>query len=380
MLKKHPSPPPTPACIVDRDRLFEIVTSIHKATKDSKDAWHRMVKLETAGVVLCIYAGSEAARLRYSIALDDADRRPMFHICAIVDCSVLYRALRTRFSGRARPKVELRTEDNALLIGKPDWSAVEWHFPERLQTGMATPSRLTAAAIRGNAPLAALRFAITSVAHARSADETRSYLCGMQLRCRADGLRVLATDGHRLASAWVPVLWNAGTPDPFELCLTGEAMNLLATLPKGEAEIRVSDQGIEIEGEDLHFVAASRPDNVFACEQVIPQHENKVMLDSNALAALRVACQNAAKEGAALQMRFGEFGFHILHEPEPTIWRGLTNGPLPECHTAIEPRYLLDALEHCHLEATIAYGGELDPILVQGKDSSAFEVIMPRRL
>jgi DNA polymerase III sliding clamp (beta) subunit (PCNA family) len=155
----------------------------------------------------------------------------------------------------------------------------------------------------------------------------------------------------------------------------------LTTLPNIEAEIRVSDQGIEIEGEGLQFRAASEPGGVFRCEQVIPQHpeENKIKLDNNTLAPLRHACEDAAKNGVAIQLRFGEFGFHISAESTPT-WSKLANGPFPECHSAFEPRYLLDALEHCHLAATIEYGGELDPILIRGNNTEVFEVIMPRRL
>jgi hypothetical protein len=379
MIKKVQSKPQVAVCIIDRAALAKVVASIYKTTKGAKDAWCRLVKLETTQTELRIQVSGESTRVNLAVLLEDADRCPILKLGVAVDCKLLHLAMR-QFSDAA--KVELRTEANALLVGRPDWSALQWFFPERLQTGLGTPPHLTDATAHGTVAAQALRFTATSITHARSTDETRDHLCRLQVRATDDGLKLMATDGHRLAGASVSVTWTR-IEQPIEACLPASAADLLALLPSnGDVEIFVSEKGIKIQqGSTFELDAASLPDGVFHCEQVIPQHpaENRVKLDSNTLAPLRLACKEAMQtDNAAIQFRFGDFGCQIF--PTASGWVKLAGGPLPECNTAFEPRYLLEALENCNLTATIEYGNELDPILIRGDNAKVFEVIMPRRL
>lgn len=97
-------------------------------------------------------------------------------------------------------------------------------------------------------PAATLTRLIGRVEHAMSKQDVRYYLNGLYLDCTPDGLRLVATDGHRLATALEP--WPAQSPAPMTAILPYHTVKELSralpdpeqpiTLELGERLLRLS--------------------------------------------------------------------------------------------------------------------------------------------
>lgn len=367
------------SCTVKRADLGPIVAGLHKVTKDAKDAWRRMVALEISAGHLWLRASGENGRVEIPVPCKAGAT-----FQATVDCSMLHRALRSRFSGAA--DLELQLTDAALLIFDAAWSPSQRGFPERLQTRIVSPSRLTNAKAVGTVAAQALRFAATSIAHARSVDETRPHMTGFQVRCDKAGMRLIATDGHRLAVAPLTIAWTQITD--VDLCLPGDAADLLALLPsEGDATVYISERGMEIEQPKAFYLdAVGRPEGLFNCEQVIPRDGIPIALDHISLSTLK---REVAKCGDCTDLLVTNNGLFIGRGSQIAITHcdsqiTITHGALPcrPMRVRICTRYLIEALEHCHLSATLEISdcdSDLNPIAIRDPNTQRCEVIMPVR-
>lgn len=361
-------------CIVKRADLGPIVANLHKVTKDAKDAWRRMVVLETSAGHLWLRASGEHGRVELPVPCTGTLK------AATVDCGALNRSLRTRFSQQTT--LELEVTDTALLIFDTTWVLSARSFPERLQTGIISPSRLTDATAVGRADAGFLRSAVLRVLHARSTDETRLHLTGLQVRCNKDGIRLIATDGHRLAVAPVPIEWQRCKDA--DLCLTADAADLLTLLPEsGTVTVYISDRGMEIEQEKAFYLdAVGRPDGLFHCEQVIPSRIDGqvVKLDMTARNALQREAQ-VSSEG--IDLLFSPKGLFVQRLNGQQICITLDNDlTAPAGTVRICARYLAEALAHTWIDTTIEYSAinsDLNPIVIREPSSGRIEVIMPMR-
>jgi hypothetical protein len=359
-------------CTVERAKLAPVVASLHKVTKDAKDAWRRMVALETSAGHLWLRASGENGRVEIPVPCKAG---ATFKVT--VDCSMLHRALRSRFSGAA--DLELQITDAALLIFDAAWSPSQRSFPERLQTRIVSPSRLTDAKAVGTVAAQALRFAATSIAHARSQDETRPHMTGFQVRCNKAGMRLIATDGHRLAVAPLAIAWTQ--IQDVDLCLPADAADMLALLPsEGNVTVYVSDRGMEVEQPKAFYLdAVGRPEGLFNCEQVIPRDGISIALDHIDLSTLK---REVAKGGGDCTDLLATNNGLFIERGETQI--AITRGALPcrPMHVRICTRYLIEALEHCHLSATLEISdcdSDINPIAIRDPNTQRCEVIMPVR-
>jgi len=369
-------------CTVKHSDLAPIVARLHKVTKDAKDAWRRMIALETSldahlwlrDAHLWLRASGEHGRVEIPVPC-----KASATFKATVDCSMLHRALRSRFSGAA--DLELQLTDAALLIFDAAWAPSQRGFPERLQTRIVSPSRLTDAKAVGTVAAQALRFAATSIAHARSQDETRPHMTGLQVRCDKTGMRFIATDGHRLAVAPLAIAWTQITD--VDLCLPGDAADMLALLPReGDVTVYVSDRGMEVEQPKAFYLdAVGNPDGLFHCEQVIPHDGIPIALDRISLSTLK---REVAKCGDCTDLLVTNNGLFIERGSQIAITHcdsqiTITHGALCVC---IHTRYLAEALEHYHLSATLEISdcnSDLNPIAIRDPNTQRCEVIMPVR-
>jgi hypothetical protein len=360
-------------CTVERAALAPIVASLHKATKDAKDAWRRMVALETSAGHLWLRVSGENGRVEIPVPCKAGAT-----FKATVDCSMLHRALRSRFSGATT--LELQVTDAALLIFDAAWAPSQRGFPERLQTRIVSPSRLTDAKAVGTVAAQALRFAATSIAHARSQDETRPHITGLQVRCDKAGLRLIATDGHRLAVAPVPIAWTRIAY--VDLCLPSDAADMLALLPsEGDVTVYVSERGMEIEQPKAFYLdAVGSPEGLFNCEQVIPRDGIPITLNHISLSTLK---REVAKCGDYTDLLATNNGLFIERDGGYiSIESGPEHLPARPMHVRICTRYLIEALEHCHLSATLEISdcdSDLNPITIRDPNTQRCEVIMPIR-
>jgi hypothetical protein len=368
-------------CTVERAKLAPIVAGLHKATKDAKDAWRRIVTLEISEGYLWLRASGEHGRVEIPVPCKAGKT-----FKATVDCSMLHRALRTRFSGAMN--IELQITDAALLIFDAAWEPYKRSFPERLQTCIISPSRLTDAKAIGTVAAQALRFAATSIMHARSQDETRPHMTGLQIRCDKAGMRLIATDGHRLAVAPLAVAWTR--IQDVDLCLPGDAADMLALLPStGDVSVYVSEHGMEIEQAKAFYLdAAGSPEGLFNCEQVIPRNTIPIALDHIGLGTLKREIETC---GDNTDLLANDAGLFIdRNGVQFAIVRGLPMRclpvtPPPFTHSRrvrVCTRYLTEALEHYHLSATLEISdtdSDLSPIAIRDPNTQRCEVIMPMR-
>jgi hypothetical protein len=370
MLRKNTNETP---CTVERAALAPVVASLYKATKDAKDAWRRMVALETSAGHLWLRASGEDGRVEIPVPCKAGAT-----FKATVDCGMLHRALRSRFSGATT--LELQVTDAALLIFDAAWAPSQRSFPERLQTRIVSPSRPTDAKAVGTVAAQALRFAATSIAHARSQDETRLHMTGFQIRCDKAGMRLIATDGHRLAVVPLAVAWTR--IQDVDLCLPGDAADLLALLPsEGNVTVYVSERGMEIEQPKAFYLdAAGHPDGLFHCEQVIPRDGIPITLNHIGLSTLKREVAKGGSDCTDLLVTnnglFIERGIHVAIECSPK------HLPARPMRVRINTRYLTEALEHCHLSATLEISdcdSDLNPIAIRDPNTQRCEVIMPVR-
>lgn len=186
---------------IKRDELFKVVQRIRKnIVQGQVDAWYGM---------LCLSVGSRVAQLEICASVNGLDYRewipgvkisPNFR--ATIGCEALYQALKSKWEDR---EIELNLAGNHLcinLVGSTKKSDMVY-LPCRL----IDPPPTTGKTATVKAEI--FHNLLSQVAHARSNDQTREHLRGVELVCELTReeastsrvLRATATDGHRLATA-----------------------------------------------------------------------------------------------------------------------------------------------------------------------------------
>jgi DNA polymerase-3 subunit beta len=154
-------------------------------------------------------------------------------------------------------------------------------------------------------PSAELHKLISHVAFAASTEESRPILNGVLWELRPDTMRMVATNGHRLAKMERPA---SGTPDPADLIVPPKALEQIRRLFPAEEEL-------EIARGDNHLAFRSPITSVYTrliegpypnYDQVIPRDNDKVAyLDRAALAsALRRMSVVASDQTHRIRMSF----------------------------------------------------------------------------
>tara|TARA_B100000674_G_scaffold498188_1_gene535171 strand:- start:3281 stop:4384 length:1104 start_codon:yes stop_codon:yes gene_type:complete len=220
-----------------------------------------------------------------------------------------------------------------------------------------------------------------------STDESRASLVGVYVHEASDGLRFVATDGHRLAVS------RPG--DGFEWPLGGEGI----TLPtRGVEELRKLIDGadkVQMAKAENHLVA--RTVNQQVCmrladggfpdyEGVIPKaNDRHATVDRSALlSAVKSVSVFAQTKTSQVEMAFASGALTLAAQSDSGTAREEieANYDDVELRIGFNFRYLKDALESIHDEkAMFVMGDHLAPALIRPESSEEFIcVIMPMRI
>ena len=237
-----------------------------------------------------------------------------------------------------------------------------------------------------------LKKLIDKTRFAISTEETRYYLNGIYLHASAtDGkptLRAVATDGHRLAQAELP-LPNGAKDMPGVIVPRKTVSELTKLVEDGESEIRIELSASKIRVSTPRVVLTSKLiDGTFPdYERVIPQSNDKRMEVDNATfaeAVDRVSTLSSDK-GRAVKLSIQD-GKLMLSVNNPDSGSASEEIPVEYGFDPLEigfnARYLLDIsgqLESGTAEFQLADPGS--PTMIRdGKDASSLYVLMPMRV
>jgi DNA polymerase-3 subunit beta len=238
-----------------------------------------------------------------------------------------------------------------------------------------------------------LKRLVALVAYAVSPDDTRANLSSLLVEWHQEGIRTVATDGHRLSKVEMPqtaetrasMLVPRAAALEF-LRLADEARSAesqVVTLIVGEREVYLDAGGV-LYGSKL--VEAQFP----AYSKVIPKPDGRHVatvpraLLADAIKAVSLAANDRTN---GVHLVFAEGVLRVTSE-SPTSGDGADEVAAdyagPGLTIGVNGRYLLDVLGVLEsTEVTIAHGGELDPLTLMpvGIEGEEFVgVVMPMRI
>jgi DNA polymerase-3 subunit beta len=243
---------------------------------------------------------------------------------------------------------------------------------------------------------AALCTALDRVLYAASSDQTRAHLNSVRFEVHPKSIRLVSTDGHRLSLLDVDVDTGLGHSVEFLIALDGaEALRSLAAPKKG----RKADPVVLTHDAKTVFarvrgvtLALRKVDAMFPpYTQVIPKASARTLTCDRALLAEVVTAIGAcapdatggirlsvegAKGGASLRVHTSDMKAGEATETMPVTLTG-AKGPMT---IGVNSVYLQEALAEMTEETvSIAMSGELDPIVIRGKEGGVV-VVMPMRI
>jgi DNA polymerase-3 subunit beta len=235
----------------------------------------------------------------------------------------------------------------------------------------------------------AWRSAIESVEFSLCRDETRFHLAGALMQCDGTTLTMVSTDGHRLTKVREPWAWS-GKPMTDGVIIPrkglAELRKLLATrAPTDECQVvvkfphlfvRRGNATLTIKLTDAHFPPY---------EQVIPKdNRTLVTVERKRLIEALQRAKIVASDTRGVKLELSP-GALTLATDDPDA--GDVREPIPaeSCDASgrwgVAPGYLLELLgELPEGKVTLAFAGELDPIMVRSTDDAAMRPIGGARL
>jgi DNA polymerase-3 subunit beta len=234
-----------------------------------------------------------------------------------------------------------------------------------------------------------LRSLISRVYFAMSVDETRPHINGMLLEATGDTLRLVATDGHRLALA--DMKWshaaNVRIIVPFKA--VHELRKLLAKDGLAETvELRVSGPVAFWNLAGVEFSTKLTDATFPPYEQVVPAKSERQASVSRSALISAVKAVSVAADGRTGGIRFdfaeGAARLSANHDgnggsDELTVDYASTPG-----FFGVNAKYMLDAAGSFdgddEQELSVAFSSELDPIVLTAGKNSTKSVLMPMRL
>lgn len=226
--------------------------------------------------------------------------------------------------------------------------------------------------------------AVERVAFAMSMDATRYNINGILFEPQGEKLRLVATDGHRLAVADVGVAANLDA----SVIVPGRAVPaLLGVMHRGEGlatlsvsggflSVTVGDTKIAarlVDGQfpDYRQVLPKAPKTTLAVhrEEIIAALRRMSLVTTDKNKAVKLTCLT---EGVELQSSSPEYG-----EAREHLEFDVTGDPIAIGFAA---GYLLDALRAFDAETvTMKFSGDLGPVLLEATGADHFSVVMPIR-
>ncbi len=239
-------------------------------------------------------------------------------------------------------------------------------------------------------PVASLKFLIEKTRFAISTEETRYYLNGIYLHQNApsESLRAVATDGHRLAQAQVPLPQGAdGMPGVIVPRKTVQEIVKLLEGNDGNVEVALSSSKIRFSTE--HLVLTSKLiDGTFPdYERVIPRNNDKILIaDAKpfAQAVDRVSTISLEKSRAVkLSLHDGKLTL-VVNNPDSGSAEEeiVVDYDKDLIEIGFNSRYLLDVASQITAETIrFEFQDSGSPTLVRDpNDANSLYVLMPMRV
>ena len=227
---------------------------------------------------------------------------------------------------------------------------------------------------------------------AMSNEETRYYLNGLYLHAApsdgADVLRVVATDGHRLARFEVPVPDGAAEmPGVIVPRKTVTQIRRLLDETTGDVEVALSETKIRFRFESIELVSKLIDGTFPDYNRVIPINNDKSLEVSRKdfVKAVDLVSTISSEQSRAVKFAVNS-GILVLTANNPDSGSGQEELDVEYQHDAIEigfnSRYLLDITQQMDGDETrFLISDEASPTIVQDvSDSSALYVLMPMRV
>lgn len=241
-------------------------------------------------------------------------------------------------------------------------------------------------------PVAVLARLIASVEAAVSADETRAALNSALLELDGETVRMVATDGHRLAVVETRV---EGASATMTMLISARALGELGRLAS------------EAAGDDATVVISRGSGTVFFAlggvrlgvkpveatfppyAQVVPKKVRGTVRvwRSTLVDAARAVSVAASDRTGGVKLRFGD-GVVRLTSESPEAGDGFDEVSIdydgPTTTVGLNARYLVDALAPLDAgEVTLGIGSDIDPVVITPCDGNGYEytaVVMPMRI
>jgi DNA polymerase-3 subunit beta len=244
------------------------------------------------------------------------------------------------------------------------------------------------ATITVNVPQAQLRRVIDRTAFAMAQQDVRYYLNGLLLEVKADQLRAVATDGHRLATCGVPV--SLEMDGKTQVIVPRKAVLELAKLmtdPEATVELMLSNNHIRAKVGEYTFTSKLVDGKFPDYERVIPRNGNKVLI------ADRQALRQVFQRTAILSNEKYR-GVRLLLD-ENTLQVVANNPEQEQAEESIGVDYQYDALEigfnvsYLQDVLSVLDGDDMKMTLADANSSAVMEeveggdslyVVMPMRL
>lgn len=254
-------------------------------------------------------------------------------------------------------------------------------------------SELTFVAVDGKA----LADMLDSVLFSTCKDENRFHLNGVFIERCGTGLRAVSTDGTRLTLVQRDGIGGeairSGVILPTSAATT--LVKLLRSEKGGAVSIATKAPYLFVRVGGWEFAAKCVDAQFPAFWQVIPQDHKKLATVDRAqlIAALkRAKAMTSDTRGVRFDVSDGTFKLTSDHPDQGTVTEGIPADMSPSMAITIgtNPKYLIELLNACDGErVTLAFGGELDPMVVRSTDhavaytvheSPFVGVVMPMRI
>ncbi len=283
---------------------------------------------------------------------------------------------------------ELASSDTSVAIrsGKARWSMGV--LPP--DTFPSLPKSLQMQGAKVDA--AALADALGRVVFAAATDASRPILGCVNLHRRGDQLRVVATDGHRLALAQAKLKadLDCGTGRLIPIHSVETLLKMLRAQPEAETFLAVSSDGLTLRQPGLAFTTRLLDGAYTEFEQVIPKKQPKALrLNREVFAgALRRIQVLSGERGETARFDLSD-GQLLVAATEGLKSKGAAEEPIEVDYRGkpllfgCNPAYLVQALERLPGdEVRLELGNDdTDPILLRPTDADLpFVITMPKRV
>lgn len=232
-----------------------------------------------------------------------------------------------------------------------------------------------------------LAAAIAGVAFATSTEETRYYLNGIYLHAEDDGVRLVATDGHRLASRHVRR--DSGEAPAAGIIVPRKTVAVLQKiLPKdGLVEIEASDAKIAFRIPGLRLISKLIDGTFPDYRRVIPADgQHRWQIESAALtAAVDRVATISGERGKACRFSFsaGQLMLSVVNADAGAAEETLACEGADELTIGFNAKYVADALNHLpegDISLTTSDPGSPAVLRADGDHAANLIVLMPMRV